>query len=73
MDEERNDELENTELPKEHNEKAESPRAKKGSLSRRSFLGTVSGAAAVGTASGLIGLEPFSGEPASARFGAFLY
>ncbi|MEW6208928.1 MAG: phosphoesterase [Acidobacteriota bacterium] len=62
MDEKRSSELEEAKNHKERNEESKSPKDKKGDVSRRRFIGTMSGAAAVGAASGLISLEPLLNE-----------
>ncbi|HTL70543.1 MAG TPA: phosphoesterase [Candidatus Eisenbacteria bacterium] len=58
---ERNRPSTKTQLPAERTEKPGSPKDNKGEVSRRRFMGTMSGAAAGGVASGLVGLEPLLG------------
>jgi hypothetical protein len=62
MSKEINSELENIGILKGRDDVAEPPQTKKTGLSRRRFIGNMSGAAAAGMAAGVIGVEPLLGS-----------
>jgi hypothetical protein len=65
MYEEKNEGLDETILPNEKNEISLQPQVKNKNLSRRNFLGNVSGVAAGGLAISYVGLEPLLGSKRS--------
>ncbi|HET9530617.1 MAG TPA: vanadium-dependent haloperoxidase [Blastocatellia bacterium] len=62
MEKEITNELEKTDILKRREDITGPPQAKKAGLSRRRFLGNMSGVAAAGMAAGVIGVEPIIGS-----------